>query len=390
MIYLDYAATTPMSEHALKVYGNVATEYFGNASSLHDTGSSAKQILEASARTIAQTLNAEAKDLWFTSGASESNFLSLQALLDGTKKKGRHIITTEIEHSSVRDVFKKLATNGYEVSWLGVDETGRVQLNDLINLLRDETVLVSVQHVNSEIGTIQPVQEIGKILQEKGILFHSDAVQSYGKIPVDVQQLGVDALSISAHKIYGPKGVGAVWMNPLKEWKPFFEDASQKKKLKSGTDNVAGVAAFAAAAKEIIAGLDKEYDRISSFSSAFKNRLKTLNFECVTEGNEAFSSPYISGVRFPGIEGQFLMLECNQAGLAISTGSACQVGSDRPNRTMKAIGRTDEEAREFVRFSFGRFVKEDDLNEIIPKIDTILKRHFSKVKREPLSLDSKI
>lgn len=388
MIYLDYAATTPMSDKALEVYVNVAKHYFGNASSLHDTGSSAKQVKEASAKTIAQTLHAEAKDIHFTSGASESNFLAIQALLDGCKKPGKHIITSGIEHASVRDVFKKLEQEGYKVSWLGVDKTGSVQIEELKSLITDETVLVSIQHINSEIGTIQPIKEIGKFLQSKGVLFHTDAVQSFGKIAVDVQDLNVDALSISAHKIYGPKGIGAIWMNPNVEWKSFFDDIDQTKKLKTGTDNVPGMAAFATAAKESIAAMTNEFLRVTNIKSELVRKFSALEHEFIIEGDSGNESPFILGLRFPGIEGQFLMLECNQAGLAISTGSACQVGSDKPNRTMKALCRTDEEAREFVRFSFGKNVKEDDLDEIIVKIDTILKRHFNKVRRPKVATQS--
>ncbi len=388
MIYLDYAATTPMSDKALEVYVNVAKHYYGNASSLHDTGSSAKQIKEASAKTIAKTLNAEAKDIHFTSGASDSNFLAIQALLDGCKKPGKHIITTEIEHASVRDIFKKLEQEGYKVSWLGVDKTGRVQIEELKKLVNDETVLVSIQHINSEIGTIQPIKEIGKFLQSKDILFHTDAVQSFCKIAVDVIDLNIDALSISAHKIYGPKGVGAVWINPETEWEPFLEQNQQKKKLKTGTDNVPGMAAFATAAKEGAELLTNEFLRITNIKSELVRKLSAFEHKFIIEGSSGNESPFILGIRFPGIEGQFLMLECNQAGLAISTGSACQVGSDKPNRTMKALGRTDEEAREFVRFSFGKNVKEDHLDEIIAKIDTILKRHFNKVRRPKTATQS--
>jgi cysteine desulfurase len=381
MIYLDYAATTPMSDKAMEVYVNVAKHYFGNASSLHETGSSAKQIKEASAKAIAGALNAHPKDIHFTSGASESNFLAIYALLEGSKKEGKHIIATAIEHSSVKNVFERLEGEGYEVSWLGVNQEGRVELSELNQLVREDTVLVSVQQVNSEIGTIQPISEIGNYLQEKEILFHTDVVQAFGKIAIDVNALNVDALCISSHKIYGPKGMGAVWLKPGSDWKPFFDDITQNKKLKTGTDNVPGMAAFATAAKQTQDMRQAEFDRISYLRSRFIEQLKELDHECVVEGSEDHQSPFILGVRFPGMEGQFMMLECDQAGLAISTGSACQVGSEKPNRTMKALGYEDEQAREFVRFSFGKDVKEDDLGEIIHKIDTILTRHFKKVRR---------
>lgn len=381
MIYLDYAATTPMDDKAMEVYVNVAKHYFGNASSLHDTGSAAKQIKEASQRTIAATLNAEPREIHFTSGATESNFLAIYALLDGCKKEGKHIITSAIEHSSVKNVFDKLRREGYEVSVAGVDKEGRVDLLELKDLVRKDTVLVSIQQINSEIGSIQPIAEMGAFLQEKDILFHTDAVQAYGKIVVDVKAMNVDALSISAHKIYGPKGVGAVWMNPKRDWKPFLDEVKQVKQLKSGTDNVPGMAAFATAAKQIMDTRDAEFMRIQNYRQQFINALKELSYEVVVEGSEEHQSPYILGIRFPGMEGQFFMLEANQAGLAVSTGSACQVGSEKPNRTMKALGYDDDQAREFVRLSFGKDVKEDDLGEIIQKIDTILNRHFKKVKR---------
>lgn len=381
MIYLDYAATTPMSDKAMEVYAKVAKQYFGNTSSLHDQGSSAKQIKEASAKAIANAINANTKEIHFTSGASESNFLAIQALLDGCKRDGKHIITSKIEHASVKDVFEKLETQGYKISWLGVNKDGQIELKDLKKIIHNDTVLVSIQHLNSEIGTFQPIKEIGSFLRAHDILFHTDAVQSFGKFDLNVHDLNIDALSISAHKIYGPKGMGAVWLNPNIEWRPFFDDIHQLKKLKSGTDNVSAMAAFATATKEAEENMKVEYDRITNLSKSFINGLENLDYELVVEGSSAHRSPYIQGIRFPGMEGQFFMLECNQAGLAISTGSACQVGSDLPNRTMKALGRTDEEAREFVRFSFGNNVKEDDLGKIIDKIDIILKRHFNKVRR---------
>ncbi|RNC83172.1 MAG: aminotransferase class V-fold PLP-dependent enzyme [Balneola sp.] len=385
MIYLDYAATTPISEKAMEVYSSVAQRYFGNASSLHEAGSSALQIKEASARAIAQSLGADAKAIHFTSGATESSFLAIRALLDGLSPSKNHIITSTIEHASIIDVFRKLEEEGYSVSWLKVNEQGEVSLEDLKSIITKETALVSIQHVNSEIGTIQPIKEIGAFLKEKEILFHSDMVQSYGKLPLDVKALPIDALSISAHKIYGPKGIGAVWINPEVEWKPYFYDPDDRPKLKKGTDNVPAMAAFAAAAKETISEAEKEFERVSKFKKQFTQALKGLDYEFVEEGDPGKSSPYILGARFPGIEGQFLMLECDQAGIAISTGSACQVGSEKPNRTMKGIGRTDEEARQFVRFSFGKNVKEEQLGEIIGKIDTILSRHFSKVRKKTAS-----
>ncbi|MAO66393.1 MAG: cysteine desulfurase [Balneola sp.] len=377
MIYLDHAATTPISDKALEVYLNVARHYFGNPSSMHDEGSSAEQILEASKKTLAVTLNARPKDVFFTSGASESSFLAIYSLLKA--RDGKHIITTPIEHSSVRNIFIKLEREGYEVSTVSVDEFGQVDLGELRSLVREDTALASVQHVNSEIGTIQDLEAIGKFLHSKNILLHSDCVQSFGRIPLNINSLNVDALSISGHKIYGPKGVGAVWMNPKANWKPVFPDSDNQHKFKPGTSDVPSIAAFATAAKQVTQNSPKEQERIGSFRKKLITELQQLPFECEILEHAEHKVPNILGLRFPGMEGQFLMLECNQAGLAISTGSACQVGSEKPNKTMTAIGKSEQEAREFIRLSFGKENSEEQISQIIQKMNVILERHFQKV-----------
>jgi cysteine desulfurase len=377
MIYLDHAATTPMSDKALEVYLNVAKHYFGNASSLHDEGSSAKQILEASAKTIASTLNARARDIFFTSGASEANFLAICSLLKA--KAGKHIIMSSAEHSSVRNVFSKLEQEGYEITRIPADRFGSVKVHELKKAIRKDTALVSIQHVNSEIGTIQEIEKIGALLHEKNVLFHSDCVQSYGRLPIDVHKLNADAISISSHKIYGPKGAGAVWMNPRSNWKPVFPDPDDPLKFRMGTSDVSSIAAFATAAKKIINDRVNEQYRILNFKTKLLAELNEIGFEVEVEGHPEENVPNILGLRFPGMEGQFFMLECNQAGLAISTGSACQVGSEKPNQTMIAIGKSEQEAREFVRLSFGKKNEDHQIPQIIEKMSGILKRHFDNV-----------
>ena len=379
MIYLDHAATTPISDKALEVYINVSKHYFGNSSSMHDEGSSAKQILEASSKTLAATLNARPKDVFFTSGASESSFLAIYSLLNSLEKKAGHIITTPIEHSSVRNIFLKLKEEGYDVSIVPVSEQGAVDFEELKKLVREDTVLASIQHVNSEIGTIQDLEKIGAFLKGKGVMLHSDCVQSYGRIPVNVQELNVDAISLSSHKIYGPKGCGAVWMNPKVDWKPVFPDSDNQKKFKPGTSDVPSVAAFATAAKLINQNRTEEQLRILEFREKIMAELEKLEFDIIIEQHPSEYVPNILGMRIPGMEGQFFMLECSQAGLAISTGSACQVGSEKPNKTMTAIGKSEQEAREFVRLSFGKENQLEQIPQIIEKMSGILTRHFDKV-----------
>ena len=381
MIYLDFAATTPIHPEVLEIYTQVATNYYGNASSLHDEGSSAKQIIEASSNVIAAAFNGSAKGLSFTSGATESNHLAIQALLQGRTDGKKEIISSRMEHSSVINVLHKLSDEGYTILWVDVNKNGTIDFKHFNELLSKKTALVTIQHVNSELGVIQPVEEIGKRLKDMDVLFHSDCVQSFGKIPIDVSGWNIDAISISAHKIYGPKGVGAVWIHPETNWKPMFKDPNRVKALRFGTLNSPGIAGFAAATKKILSIQEKEYIRLTTLRTSLVEELKNKAPNLSVEGAELEQSPYILGLRFLGIEGQYLMLECNQAGLAISTGSACQVGSEKPNRSLKAIGKSDEEAREFVRLSFGFDVKEHHIPVITEKIGVILSRHYSKITR---------
>jgi cysteine desulfurase len=378
MIYLDHAATTPMSESALEVFVNVSTHYYGNPSSLHDPGAEAKQLLSAGRRTIAKILNADSGEILFTSGGTESNHLALKALLSATDKNKDHIITTEVEHSSIRYFFDKLENSGYKVTRLSVNETGLISLEDLKSAISPQTAIISIQHANSETGVIQDVEEIGKIARNSNVYFHSDCVQTFCKIGIDSNWF--DALSVSSHKVYGPKGVGAFYLNKDIEFTPEIPGSSQEKGLKPGTENVAGIAAFATAAKLLFAERSDEFIRISMLRAKLMEALKEKKIAFVDEGDSTDKLPHILGLRFNGMEGQYLMLECSQAGLAISTGSACQIGSEKPNRTMKAMGRSDQEAREFIRISLGKKNNEDQIDVIIEKIDTILNRHFAKMK----------
>ncbi len=378
MIYLDHAATTPIHDTALEVLVNVSKHYYGNPSSLHDIGAEAKQLLDAGRRTIAKIIQAEAEEIIFTSGGSESNQLAIKALLSASDTSRNHIITSEVEHSSVRNLFDELERSGYKVSKVEVDPSGMISINELSKLITDETALISIQHANSETGVIQDLEAIGKLAKQHGVFFHSDCVQTFCKLGIEASWL--DALSVSSHKVYGPKGVGAFYLNKTIDSKPEIPGTSQEKGLKAGTQNVAGITAFATAAKLNYTERTDEHIRLTMLRSKFVEKLEDSGIEFIDEGSPKSKLPNILGIRFKGMEGQFLMLECSQAGLAISTGSACQVGSDKPNRTMKAMGRSDEDAREFVRFSFGKQNTEDQIDVIIEKIDTILKRHFAKVK----------
>ena len=381
MIYLDYAATTPMSEQALNTYTKVAREYYGNASSLHEEGSRAQQIVTASKQVIAQSLGASDRHLHFVSGATEGNFLAIYSLLESVKKQDssmNHILCSPIEHDSVLRVMKRLKAEGWVVEYLPLLADGRVCIDQLKERLTTSTSLIAVQLVNSELGTYEPVKEIAEIARKMDIKVHCDAVQAFGKIPIDVQALGVHSLSISAHKIYGPQGIGAVWLSPNVQWSGFFPSSSLKK-FRPGTLAVPSIAAFAAAAREAIDEIDAEFVRMQHLREAWVKALHDMPNPPIIEGAEGTShqSPYILGLRFPGIEGQYLMLKCDQAGVGISTGSACQSGMDETNVSMKALGKNEQEAREFVRISFGKGHYVEEIPHIIEEIRTIVDQHYS-------------
>ena len=381
MIYLDYAATTPMSEQALNTYTKVAKEYYGNASSLHEEGSRAQQIVTASKQVIAQSLGASDRHLHFVSGATEGNFLAIYSLLESVKKQDssmNHILCSPIEHDSVLRVMKRLKAEGWVVEYLPLLADGRVCIDQLKERLTTSTSLIAVQLVNSELGTYEPVKEIAEIARKMEIKVHCDAVQSFGKIPIDVQALGVHSLSISAHKIYGPQGIGAVWLSPNVQWSGLFPSSSLKK-FRPGTLAVPSIAAFAAAAREAIDEIDAEFVRMQHLREAWVKALQDMSNPPIIEGADGIShqSPYILGLRFPGIEGQYLMLKCDQAGVGISTGSACQSGMDETNVSMKALGKNKQEAREFVRISFGKGHYVEEIPHIIEEIRTIVDQHYS-------------
>ncbi|MEX1213351.1 MAG: IscS subfamily cysteine desulfurase [Balneolaceae bacterium] len=376
MIYLDYAATTPMSASALEAYRQASLRFFGNASSLHDTGTEAERALEGARRAIASLLDVSRDGLFFTGCGSEASFLALASLALSRQDKGRHIITSTIEHSSVRNSFQWLESNGFDVTWISTDRDGVIQADRVREALRDDTILVSVQHVNSEIGTVHPLEEIGRLLLDHPALFHSDLVQSFGKLPLKPEELHLDSFTISAHKIHGPKGLGAAWISPKLSWRPFIPETIHEHGFRPGTVDVPAIAAFAVAAREAFANLQANLETVHSLKKIF---LETVSLEPAVvrvEGNNARTSPYILGLTTRGMEGQFAMLECNQRGIAFSTGSACQVNQQKPSPTLLAMGRNEEEARQFVRISLDPELTERDIRRAGEILRRVMEEHL--------------
>jgi cysteine desulfurase len=360
MIYFDFAATTPLDPEAAEVFIQASTEYFGNSSSLHDMGGQSQDLLENCREELANLLGINKKGLYFTSGGSEGNFLAIEALLSAPKKPGKHIIAGVAEHSSIHGVLNRL--QGYSISFIPFNASGLIDVEELKRVITPETVLVTLQHVNSEIGTIQPINEIARICREHDIHFHSDFVQSFGKIDVrNLTQL-VSSFSFSGHKIYGPKGVGGVYVNPAISWRPFFPGSSHEKGFRPGTVNVPGIAAMTAAAQKINDGIEQNHEYYRELRAAFMASLEPIKeFVHIHQGGTLSQLPSIIGMRISGIEGQWMMLECNRYGFAISTGSACQIGMQSPAKVTLALGLSPQEAKEFIRISFGTSTKREDV-----------------------------
>lgn len=380
MIYLDYAASTPMRKEALDIYSQVAEKFPANASSIHDPGSSARNVVDKARSGLADLLNAKARGMFFSGSGSEANQLALFSLAEGNKERGRHIISTEAEHSCVRNALKVLEERGFEITMVPLDKYGRVDPHSVESLLREDTLLVTIHHGNSETGTLQPLAKIGSILNGSGILFHSDCVQSFGRVPIDIQVMGLDSLSLSAHKVYGPKGVGATYINPSVRWKPVIPGTTQEKGFRPGTANTPGIAAFLAAAKLAIQEMEEEQKRSLRFRKQLIKGLQKLPYEISFEGDPEHVLPQVLGLRIKGMEGQYAMLECNRHGLAISTGSACSVGTEKASATMVALGRDKQESREFIRLSLGKQTTEDDISKGLKIVEKVLAQHFEMVK----------
>ncbi|MTT30675.1 aminotransferase class V-fold PLP-dependent enzyme [Terrilactibacillus sp. BCM23-1] len=361
MIYLDYAATTPMSDEALATYTEVAKHYFANTMSLHDMGTKANDLLNFCREKLAQAIHGDPDGLYFTSGGSESNFLAIEGLTRGNRNKGNHIITSHGEHDSIINTFKRLETEGFDVTYIDRQNDGTVRFDDIMPHLKEETILVALGHVNSEVGAIQDIETIGGELFKKNILFHCDVVQSFGRLPIDVKSMHVSSLSISSHKIYGPKGVGACYIDPSLKWEPLLPNGSHEKGFRAGTVNVPGIASFITASEAIYKTMTNEFERMKELRKLFTESLDDLNLSFVIEGEEETTLPSTLAIRINKIEGQQLMLACNQLGLAIATGSACHSGHHAPSSTLIAMGRSKDEARELVRLSFGKWTTKEDI-----------------------------
>jgi cysteine desulfurase len=373
-VYLDYAATTPLDSRVLKAMMPYFDKKFGNTMSLHSFGREAKQALEESRETVAKFMNVKPEEIFFTGSATESDNLALKGIAFANKEKGKHIITSAIEHHAILDTTKWLEKQGFEISYLPVDKYGFVNINELENSIRKDTVLVSIMHANNEIGTIEPIEEIGKLCKEKGILFHTDAVQTFGKIPIDARN--IDLLSISAHKFYGPKGVGALFVREGTKIEPLLHGGGHESGLRSSTVNVPGIVGLAEAVRLRKKEMRPEAKKLTKLRDyLIKNVLKIENSHL--NGHPIKRLPNNANFWFAFIEGEALVIQLDSYGIATSTGSACSSATLEPSHVLMAIGLKHEEAHGSLRLSLGKETTKAEIDytiKVLPKAVKDLRR----------------
>lgn len=381
-VFLDNSSTTPIDESVLEEMMPYLREDFGNASSIHHYGQVARSAVDRARHRLAALINSRPNEVVFTSGGTESNNLAIRGLAIENRRHGRHIVTTAIEHPAVKMVCEDLESQGFEVNYLAVDAQGIVSADAVKDAIRPDTILVSVMAANNEIGTLQPIDEIGRIVRElraggQKIWFHTDAVQAVGKVPVDVNQIGCDLLSLSAHKIHGPKGVGALFVRRGTRLHTQNIGGRQERGLRAGTEPVALVVGLGAAAESAAGSLSISSSRLGGL----RDRLESVVGEMIPDieynGDRERRLPNISNISFNGVEGEGLLINLDMRGIAVSTGSACSSGTLEPSPVIRALGKGDAIARSAIRFSLGRQNSSDDIERLLaalPEAVEVLRR----------------
>ncbi len=373
-VYLDYAATTPVRPEVLAAMLPCFTENAGNASSLHQVGQRAKRALESARQTVATAIGAEPSEIVFTSGGTESDNLAIIGTVLAVRGRGKHLITSAIEHHAVLNTCEYLETQGYEVTYLGVDRHGAVDPEALRASLRDDTALVSVMLANNEVGTVQPVAEIARLAHARGALVHTDAIQAIGKMPVRVDDLGVDLLSLTAHKFNGPKGVGALYIRRGTPIRPLLHGGHHEDGMRPGTQNVAGSVGLAEALRLAVQEQDAESQRVGALRARLEAGILQRIPQTTTNGHPGRHLPNILNVSFAGIEGESLLLALDVKGIAVSTGSACAAGATEPSPVLRAMGLPRDLALSALRFSLGHGTTEEEIDYTLDALVQVVAR----------------
>lgn len=374
MIYMDYAATTKLDDFAMEQMIECQKTMYGNPSSVYSFSRASKKIIDECKKTIGTLINGFFKDIYFTSGGTESINWAIRGVADANAKKGKHIITTCIEHHATLETCKYLESQGFEITYLPVDKEGKISLKKLKEAIREDTILISIIYVNNEIGSIQPIKEIGKICNKKNIIFHVDAVQAIGHILIDVEEYSIDLMSFSAHKIHGPKGIGGLYIRNGLNIKPLILGGAQQNYKRAGTENVPGICGFKFAVDKLKDVFDEENERLREYRNILFEGIKEVGkIKLNGPVEEHFKVSNILNVQFEGIESETLLFLLDQSKIMVSAGSACASGALDPSHVLVGIGLTEDEAMSSLRFSIGRYTTRDEIKKVID----ILKMHVT-------------
>ncbi len=376
-IYMDHSATTPIHPEVIELMKFAMENVYGNPSSLYSLGREAKKYVDEARQKVADLIGAKFEEIYFTGGGTESDNLAIQGVVYGNEKKGNHIITSAVEHPAVLDCCRNLEKKGYELTILPVDQYGMVDPEEVRKAIRKNTVLISVMHGNNENGTIQPIKEISAIAREYGIFFHTDCVQTAGKIPVNVDDLGADLLTISSHKIYGPKGIGLLYKRKGVRVLPLIYGGGQERRIRSGTENTLGIIGFGKAAEIALRDLETENSRVKALRDKLIKGVLDKIPQSYLNGHSEKRLPHNAHFSFAYVEGESLLLSLDMKGIAVSTGSACSSTSLQASHVLIACGQSEELVHGSIRFTLGRENTEEDVDYVLDVLPGVVERFRS-------------
>lgn len=372
-VYFDNAATTRLDEDVLKEMMPYLTNKYGNASSIYKLGRESRKAVEDAREKIAEAINAEPEEIYFTAGGSESDNTILRGIAYSYKEKGNHIITSKIEHPAILETCKQLEKEGFEISYVGVDKNGIINLEELENLIKENTILISIMFANNEIGTIQPVEEIGKIAKRHNIIFHTDAVQAVGSVKIDVKQMDIASLSMSAHKFYGPKGIGALYVKKGIRFQKFINGGHQEKNKRAGTENVPAIVGMGKAIELAYEHLDEHTDRIKELRDYYIDEIQKRIPDVIVNGDMNKRLPGNANISFENVDGEAMLLNLDLKGICASAGSACSSGSLEASHVLLAIGVPADVAHSSLRVSIGKYNTKEEVDYLIDNLVEIVK-----------------
>ena len=377
-IYFDHAATTPVKEEVLREMLPYFCEQYGNASAVYGIGRNSRRAIETARNRVANAINCNPKEIYFTSCGSESDNLALKGVCYANREKGKHIITTKIEHPAILRTCEKLEKQGFNITYLNVDSEGIISLQELENCIREDTILVTIMFANNEIGTIEPIEKIGKICKNHGIIFHSDCVQAIGNIKIDVKQMNIDMLSMSAHKFYGPKGVGALYVKDGIDFERIQDGGHQEKNKRAGTENVAGVVGLGKAIEIANMNLENYNKKLTNLRDYYFEQIQNKIQNVKINGSLKQRLPGNANVSFKGIRADDLLLKLDEDGISASAGSACSSGSPEPSHVLTALGLDKELAFGTLRTTFGQENTKEEIDFLVQKIEQFITKYSEK------------